>query len=354
MALAFTNGLEVLGLRVGEVVEVKSKKEILATLDETGALDRLPFMPEMLAFCGKQLTVTRRADKSCDTVSATNKRLRRFENTVHLDDSRCDGSAHGGCQAECTLFWKEAWLRRVSSGGEPGTDALPAPRLTEAQLNDAVYRDRSGQEPIYRCQATDHAIASEPIDWYSPMQYVRDVRSGNVTFGAMMKSLVWWTLRRARTSLRGYKGQVWLFNALNHMRGGMRLHDLAGDRAKTPREKLDLVPGELVQIKTVHEIKATLDANQKNRGLYFDQEMLPFCAQTFRVRGRVNQIIEEPTGKMMKIPGDCILLEGTACTGKYHMSCPRAILPYWREIWLRRADESGQQPPRQITTSEST
>jgi hypothetical protein len=227
------------------------------------------------------------------------------------------------------------------------------PGFTEAQLNDAVYRDRSAHEPIYRCQATDHAIASEPIDWYSPMQYVRDVRSGNVTFGAMMKSLVWWILRRMRASLRGHNVQVRLFNTLNHMRGGMQLHDLAGDRAKTPREKLDLIPGELVQIKTVQEIKATLDANQKNRGLYFDQEMLPFCTQTFRVRGRVNQIIEEPTGRMMKIPGDCILLEGTACTGKYHMSCPRAILPYWREIWLRRVGESSQQPPSQIATSES-
>jgi hypothetical protein len=340
----------VLGLRVGEVVEVKSKEEILATLDETGALDKLPFMPEMLAFCGKQLTVTRRADKSCDTVSPTNKRLRRFENTVHLDDSRCDGSAHGGCQAECTLFWKEAWLRRASRAGERGTGALPSARLTEEQLNNAAYRDRSGPEPIYRCQATDHAIASKPINWYSPMQYVRDVRSGNVTLGEMMKSLIWWALRIARASLRGHKAQVWLFNKLNHMRGGMQLHDLAGDRTKTPREKLDLAPGELVQIKTVDEIKATLDANQRNRGLYFDQEMLVFCAHNFRVRGRVNQIIEEPTGKMMKIPGDCILLEGTACTGKYHMSCPRAILPYWREIWLRRVEESGE-TPRQATNA---
>jgi hypothetical protein len=221
-------------------------------------------------------------------------------------------------------------------------------------LNDAAYRDRSGPEPIYRCQATDHAKASEPIDWYSPMQYVRDVRSGNVTFGAMMKSLVWWTLGRARNSLRGYKAQVWLFDTLNHMRGGMQLQNLAGDLAKTPRGKLDLVPGELVQIKTVEEIKATLDANQKNRGLYFDQEMLPFCEHTFQVRRRVTQIIEEPTGKMIKIPGDCIVIEGTACTGKYHMSCPRAIFPYWREIWLRRVEESGQQLAKQAPTSATT
>lgn len=134
----------------------------------------------------------------------------------------------------------------------------------------------------------------------------------------------------------------------------MQLPDLAGEHAKTRREKLDLVPGELVQIKTVNEIKATLDANKKNRGLYFDVEMVPFCVRTCRVRARVNQIIEKPTGKMVKIPGDWILLEGTACTGKYHRSCARAILPYWREMWVRRADEDAQQPLTLTSPSELT
>ena len=138
------------------------------------------------------------------------------------------------------------------------------------------------------------------------------------------------------------------------MRGGMQLPDPAGEHAQTRREKLDLVPGELVQIKTVNEIKATLDANKKNRGLYFDVEMVPFCVRTCRVRARVNQIIEKPTGKVVKIPGDWILLEGTACTGKYHRSCARAILPYWREMWVRRADEDAQQPLTLTSPSELT
>src|SRR5262245_402561 len=183
---------ESLGLRVGDVVHVKSREEILATLDETGALDKLPFMPEMLAFCGRQFVVTRRADKSCDTVSASDKRLRRLVNTVHLNDTRCDGAAHGGCQAQCTLFWKEAWLRRAEQPATaPATGAaraaLPVQQLSEQQLNAAAHRDRSGPEPICRCQATDHAMASEAIDWWWPMQYVRDVRSGNVTMGQSLK-----------------------------------------------------------------------------------------------------------------------------------------------------------------------
>ena len=44
---------QVLNLRIGEIVEVRSPEEILATLDENGELDGLPFMPEMLAWCGR-------------------------------------------------------------------------------------------------------------------------------------------------------------------------------------------------------------------------------------------------------------------------------------------------------------
>ena len=44
-------------LRVGEWVEVRSKEEILKTLDGRARLDGMPFMPEMFAFCGKKFQV---------------------------------------------------------------------------------------------------------------------------------------------------------------------------------------------------------------------------------------------------------------------------------------------------------
>ena len=43
------------GLRIGEYVEVKSVDEILATLDENGRMEALPFMPEMLRFTGQAI-----------------------------------------------------------------------------------------------------------------------------------------------------------------------------------------------------------------------------------------------------------------------------------------------------------
>src|SRR6266540_4261362 len=114
----------VLGLRAGELVEVRSEAEILATLDEKGELDSLPFMPEMRQFCGGRFRVYKRAVKLCDTISWTG--MYRMENAVHLEGVRCDGQAHGGCQAGCNTYWKEAWLG--GSTPTPRSRGSPWPR----------------------------------------------------------------------------------------------------------------------------------------------------------------------------------------------------------------------------------
>ena len=53
------------GYRSGQLVEVRSLSEILATLDADGTLDGMPFMPEMVRYCGQTLKVFRRAAKTC-------------------------------------------------------------------------------------------------------------------------------------------------------------------------------------------------------------------------------------------------------------------------------------------------
>ena len=93
-------------LRPGDVVEVRPVTEILATLDKDGALNGMPFMPEMIAHIGRRYTVTWRVDKICNTVDKSGSR--RMRSTVYLEDLRCDGSADGGCQAGCKIYWKEA------------------------------------------------------------------------------------------------------------------------------------------------------------------------------------------------------------------------------------------------------
>jgi hypothetical protein len=69
--------------------------------------------------------------------------------------------------------------------------------------------------------------------------------------------------------------------------------------------------------------------------------MLPYCGRTFRVRDRVQRIINEATGEMIEMKHDCLILDGVVCSGDRSAQrwfCPRAIYPFWREEWLRRIE----------------
>ncbi len=316
------NDSEQLDLRRGDWVEVRPAAEIMATLDENGALDGMPFMPEMLAFCGKKYPVQARADSTCDTVSASG--MRQMERMVHLNGLRCDGAAHGGCQAGCLLFWKEAWLKRSTAGaGQPATSPNGNGTVLRdrAWLEATTIQSSKDETPVrYRCQATELKRASRPLPWWKPGQYFRDVFVNKVPPAEVVFGFVgaMWNKVRLRLFHRGYP-------------------NVAGVLKQTPTEDLNLQPGEWVIAKSREEIVATLDKGGKNRGLTFDGEMLPYCGKKFRVLRRVEKIIEESTGRIIHPRGVSVILENVVCTSRFRRPCPRAIYSYWREIWLRRA-----------------
>jgi hypothetical protein len=320
-------------LRIGEVVEIKSREEILATLDERGELDSLPFMPEMLKFCGQRVPVYRRAIKLCDTKNLTGM-MHRMEGAVHLEGLRCDGGAHGGCQTGCLLYWKEDWLRRVDPGQDepaPGDAHFGQPVCTETTLAATTRAESPDGEERFSCQATELLRAAPVrVGWWNFAQYVRDVRSGNARLLPMLRSVIIMLFNKFQGANR--KFLPWLL--LIH--GGQRYPFTAGRLTSTPKQSLNLQPGELVRVKSKEQITATLDTRSLNRGLSFDPEMLKYCGRQARVLRRVERIIDEQTGKMARFKGDCIILEGVICSGDYNRYCPRSIYPFWREIWLER------------------
>ena len=326
-------------LRPGDVVEVKSAAEILATLDGEGAAEAMPFMPEMLRHVGRRYTVTRRVDKICDTIAATGSR--RMHAMVYLDDLRCDGSGHGGCQAGCKLYWKEAWLRRVdpaAPASDPADEGMTElERLLETGTRPEREVEDNGHE-LWRCQATEALEASEPLKTSNLAQYWRELRNGN--FG---------TLRFIRLAIRGFVMEV------ADRLGLLKPLPLHGPQSEPPpAEPLDIQAGERVRVRPAAEIEATLDESGLNRGLSFDREMLPYCEQTLRVRDRVDRIIDDKTGRMLKIPKDCLILEGAVCSGERSAGrwfCPREIYPFWREAWVDRAEEFERPPEANGATS---
>ena len=330
------------GYRAGDWVEVKSAKEILATLDDKGRLDHLPFMPEMLQFCGKRFLVSKSAHKSCDTISDW-KTIRGQANAVHLEGLRCDGGAHGGCQAGCLLFWKDTWLKRVngknSDSGSVNVPLNPGEGhsgcelevLTRATCSTEIPTDPA-VEKRYFCQATELPQATTPISWWDPRPYLVDILSGNVRIDAFIRYVA---IAAFNVAMRFYsRGRPYPY-----------VHGQA--QGKTPVELLNLQPGEMVRVRSKEEIMQTINEGSRNRGLWFDVEMVPFCGKTFRVLRRVERIINEKTGRLISLPNDCLILEGVECSGcfsRYRLFCPRRIYPYWREIWLRRTDEVKRKP----------
>jgi hypothetical protein len=373
--------------RTGDLVEVRSKAEVLATLDQRGAADGMPFMPEMLQYCGRRFYVGAVAHKTCDTARQTWK-ARRLQATVHLAGLRCDGLAHGGCQAECNLFWKDEWLKPAidMKDGSASTAAAmygPTRECTEAQLlaNTHLSSGVEGEEPRYSCQATEMYEATQPLAWWDVRQYVFDVVTGNHSAGRVLRVLflasLRWMLSQWDKHQHGFvvtgnhsAGRVlrvlfvalprwllahvpcgyWLFKGFHDCmhqwlsgRPSPSLHGQIPDGAPTPTGWLDLKPGEYVRLKTQAEIEQTLHKDGKNRGLWFDpQEMAPYCGRIVKVRKSVTKIIDEPTGKMLHMKQPCIMLEGVVCKAEYasdRLNCPRAISSYWREIWLERVED---------------
>jgi hypothetical protein len=310
-------------LQKGDLVEVRSAGEILGTLNEQGDLEGLPFMPEMVACCGQRFRVVARAERICDRVGPI--RSLQVRDAVVLEDHRCDGSGHDGCQSDCRVFWKEAWLKRVA-GDRPLTARLDTDE--SAALLDRVSRHTTsgeGADLRYRCQATQGLEASVPLRAKDPRSYLREVTTHNVTIPHF-------------TKVMGHAVVVEVTRKLGRLPEPV----LTGPGAASPRTPtLGLEPGDWVRVKQPEEILGTLNEKGRNRGLWFDREMLVHCGRVFQVRQRITNFIDERTCEMVRLSSDCVSLEGAVCSGENSPSrwfCPREIYAYWREGWLERVD----------------
>ena len=301
----------------GDVVEVLSVEEIAATLDGHGCYESLPFTAEMRQFCGRRFRVFKRADKIC-IETAYSLDLRRLRDAVTLEEVRCDGSDHDGCRRMCMLFWKERWLK-------PAAAAAPEPPIDwTAILANSGTGAPSSVNPaaVYVCQATALPAATERLRIWDVRHYLRDFRSGAVRPRHLPKILF-----------------MALYNTLARRMRRADFGMLLGTQAKTPAVTLHLKPGDVVRIKSKDDVRQTLDATGKNRGLYFgNEETSRHCGKTYSVLTRIDRMILEDSGKMRAI-NNTVLLRGTVCSGLCFGGCARGGYPMWREAWLEPVDE---------------
>lgn len=305
-------------LRAGDWVVVKAPIEIALTLDATGTLDGLPFMPEMLDYCGQQFRVERIAEKTCIEFPGGGYKIREFRqnNVVLLEGLRCSGAAHDGCQRACMLFWKAQWLRKADAVLPAATDSAEQGVLI-SRLRTKVEGGR------YFCQSTELSAATQKLTRSRILlKSLRDVRSGS----------------------RGALEMVWLMLAPLWRKITQKVprRRLIGELGRTPVGDLHLQPGEWVEIRPVEQVAQTLDKRGRNRGLTCDFGMTQYGGKgPYKVRTRLDRMISEATGQMRQVEGTVILDNLHCLCWNVFGGCPRRDFMYWREVWLTRASACG-------------
>ncbi len=110
-----------LDLQPGDHVRIRSKEEIVATLDGTNHNRGLSFDGEMANYCGRTARVRGRVNRLVD--EHTGEFIEINSDCVILDGVVCAADYHRFCTRAIYPYWREIWLERVE---EPTGGGCPA------------------------------------------------------------------------------------------------------------------------------------------------------------------------------------------------------------------------------------
>lgn len=97
----------------GNIIRIKSEKEIKKMLDPTGKYKGCLFIGRMFEFCGKTFTVYNKVDNFYDEVK---QKMCKCRDIVLLNGAICRGDQKlylENCDRACFYFWHVDWLEKV-------------------------------------------------------------------------------------------------------------------------------------------------------------------------------------------------------------------------------------------------
>lgn len=94
-----------------QIIKIKTKEDIIITLDKDNKLDGLFFMNQMLNYCGQEHKIWKIVKHIY-----MDKMISPTAPLYILHDLRCDGiseSFNHRCDRTCNLIWHESWLEKI-------------------------------------------------------------------------------------------------------------------------------------------------------------------------------------------------------------------------------------------------
>ncbi len=106
-----------LNLRAGDLVRIRSKEEIQATLNPWGILKGCMFMSkEMSPYCGTTQKVFKRLERFVDE---RDYHVKKSNGVILLEGLYCEGTSdYGRCDRSCFYFWREEWLEKIDGNAQ--------------------------------------------------------------------------------------------------------------------------------------------------------------------------------------------------------------------------------------------
>lgn len=99
-------------LMAGDLVRVRSREEIQATLNTWKELKGCAFLDTMWQYCDSTQRVHRRMERFLDE---RDYKVKKSKGIILLEGIYCDGTpVFGPCDRSCLLFWREEWLENIT------------------------------------------------------------------------------------------------------------------------------------------------------------------------------------------------------------------------------------------------
>ena len=275
-----------------DFVEVRSAEEILATLDERAELEDLPFMPES----GLLRTETHGpqvAQKPCDTHQPHGHRRMTKPCTT---GSRCDGSAHGGCENGMLPVLEGAMAAsRVDPDDRGGRVGMPSgpERCRVLEINTQGPLSLTARFGIHVKPPRLFRAAPAP----PAIEGSSAVRRQDLTRGETWVSLaVLRAFRRVCSNRLPDCEQGSTRGGCGFARACPGVSCKSGLQGRMPDRHLDLEPGRTRADQVHGGDPGDARSNRLNRGLGFDAELSRFCGRVTRVKSRASAVSTSTPG----------------------------------------------------------
>ena len=127
----------------------------------------------------------------------------------------------------------------------------------------------------------------------------------------------------------------WL-KKFHHFSTGMTGDFARKEAVITFTHEVSLKEGDRVRVRSMAEIRSTLDPFSELKGCAFLPEMHQYCGTEQRVFKSMQRFMDERDYKLKKTKG-LILLENNFCQGTpVFGKCDRSCFLFWREEWLEK------------------